>query len=82
MKRILAICLPLFILTLWFGYALGHHNGAQAERRAWESTASRPGDIQPRYNYTSYSNPHNGIIVARPWQRNVNVPDLRSSPVR
>jgi hypothetical protein len=78
----------LVVAALWFGYDRGYHNGVQTERHAWELTAQLDkssivrlgGEDEP--NPILYRNPHSGLVIVTSGHRQVNAPDLRSSPVK
>ena len=78
----------LVLVALWAGYYRGYHNGVQTERRAWELTAQVDKSIvtlddNHHPDPIRYRNPHSGIIVVNSQgKRQVNVPDLRNSPVQ
>ena len=72
------------VVALWLGYALGCHQGARDERRAWESTLqvdlysalrTNAWPIRDRFLYT---NPHRAALFSySPGAALVNRPDPR-----
>lgn len=83
----------LTVLAMWLGYYLGHHAGAQEERRAWLATeqilpeptprvvGGRPAIQTSRLTRTFYTNPHSGqTFIPSPGRLPQNRPDPRDTP--
>ena len=77
MKRTITAAV-LVLFGLWFGYALGYHQGVRNEQKAWASTYTLDSNGRPIYNTWPGSNSRRGLR----FQHMVNSPDPRDSLVK